>query len=1211
MSKMIAKKTTSSNTSNNITITTDDVFKVADLFFKSNNYKYRHLYNSYEKFIDDTIPRFLTNSDHVFTEIVTDTACIRHKFEFKNIRIEPPKLSNGVEPMFPTEARHLSLSYNLIVYADVSQIKEVLTFNLPEGENSTKTIIGKTEVSKPVMIIPVMVRSKYCNTNQFPEETKNECRYDPGGYFIVKGSEKVVICQDRIVYNTPMVSTKKVSNIVYHIVEVKSKPIDSFGIVQQMLIKIKKDNIMIIKMSFLHEINVIAIFKALGIISDKELINICTYDINDTQLVELVRTSVDNCYNEATGEKIVSYTQALDYLISKIKVIKKYNESNIKIRMEEKKMHLNSLLQKSFLPHIKGSLKQKAYFLGYTVNKLLKVFIGRKDLDNRDSYCMKRVDNINELFEEIMKAQYTNIMTECDKKFTIKLNDTTNSDDLFNIIHEFKPSTFDQGFKSSLMLGNWPKKKGVSQMLQRYSHLLTILHFSRVDSQSGSQSASKLTKPRQQDISAIPFLCPVSTPEGAKIGLIKHLSMISSLTIGDIGNTEIVREYIITHPDVIVLYNVNIFQLKKYTKIFLNGEWLGVIDNQIGDNNKSKMIEFYEVARQKKLNCIFNNEMTSITFDNKNNEVRFHTDSGRLYRPVFKVKQNEIVLDKKMVDIISLDNLDKDKITSWEEYHIHKNTPIEFIDAEEQPFVMIAETRDKLELERQKMVNSLSFKMKNNVITNRYNENTFCHYDYVEIHPSLLLSDIATNIPFCSKNQAPRNIFQYAQGKQGMNIYITTYRTRTDISYILYNPEVPVVNSRTSKYSYTDVLPPGSNAVVAIACYGGFNQEDSLVFNATSLKRGLYMSTSLKKYASTITKNNETSNDEKFMKPPPDKTIGIKAGVYDKMNENGYVPEETVLTNGDMIFGKVTPINDPKNPDKKFRDSSEPYKAIIDGVVDRIFVGIKNEEGYETRKALIRSERIPHIGDKFCSRHGQKGTMGIGMDAIDLPFNKYGVRPDIIMNPNAVPSRMTIGQLWECIFGKVGALIGTNVDGTSFETFDMNSIKDKLEKLGYNREGQEYLYNGMTGEKIQHDIFIGPTFYQRLKHMVQDKIHARAEGASSVLTRQAPEGRSRDGGLRLGEMERDAIIAHGMALFLKERFFDCADKFRVHVCGDCGLFAVREKSRIKISKPTESDTYICPSCESDSSIVQCNVPYSTKLLMQELTTCVIIPRIVV
>jgi DNA-directed RNA polymerase II subunit RPB2 len=244
----------------------------------------------------------------------------------------------------------------------------------------------------------------------------------------------------------------------------------------------------------------------------------------------------------------------------------------------------------------------------------------------------------------------------------IKLNDTTNSDDLFNIIHEFKPSTFDQGFKSSLMLGNWPKKKGVSQMLQRYSHLLTILHFSRVDSQSGSQSASKLTKPRQQDISAIPFLCPVSTPEGAKIGLIKHLSMISSLTIGDIGNTEIVREYIVNHPDVIILYNVNIFQLKKYTKIFLNGEWLGVIDNQIGDNNKSKMIEFYEVARQKKLNCIFNNEMTSITFDNKNNEIRFHTDSGRLYRPVFKVKQNEIVLDKKMVDIISLNNLDKDKI---------------------------------------------------------------------------------------------------------------------------------------------------------------------------------------------------------------------------------------------------------------------------------------------------------------------------------------------------------------------------------------------------------------------------------------------------------------------------------------------------------------------------------------------------------------------
>lgn len=496
------------------------------------------------------------------------------------------------------------------------------------------------------------------------------------------------------------------------------------------------------------------------------------------------------------------------------------------------------------------------------------------------------------------------------------------------------------------------------------------------------------------------------------------------------------------------------------------------------------------------------------------------------------------------------------------------------------------------------------------------------------------------------------------------------------------------------------------------------NMEDSLVFNKTALERGLFRSMSLKKYSASITKNQETSGDDKFMKPPPDKTVGIKNGQYDKMNEYGYVPEETQITNGDVIFGKVTPIVDTTNTGKIFKDSSEQYKSHADGVIDRVYVGIKNQDGYETRKALIRSERTPHIGDKFCmpltgpnapevltlygwkpladvttndlvatlengclkydkpidtykfhyngqmyrvrskhtdfdvtidhelyvkrknndnfelvkaglvhgttykvkkncqkindctmveniiknnklvtpdklfadsvmktiiqngqvckmykdnndkyvveiinnceptinpsnqelynydgivgcievpshifmirlngkhvwigncSRHGQKGTMGIGMRSIDMPFTKHGIRPDIIVNPNAIPSRMTIGQLWECIFGKVGALKGMNMDGTAFEDYDIEYVSDMLEKIGYKRNGTEMLYNGMTGLPLKHEIFIGPTYYQRLKHMVQDKAHSRARGPVTILTRQAPEGRSRDGGLRLGK----------------------------------------------------------------------------------------------
>jgi len=345
------------------------------------------------------------------------------------------------------------------------------------------------------------------------------------------------------------------------------------------------------------------------------------------------------------------------------------------------------------------------------------------------------------------------------------------------------------------------------------------------------------------------------------------------------------------------------------------------------------------------------------------------------------------------------------------------------------------------------------------------------------------------------------------------------------------------------------------------------------------------------------------------MNPPPEKTFGIKNGQYEKMNEDGYIMEETPIVKGDMVFGKVTPISDLTSSDKIYRDSSEQYKDIANAVVDRVYIGIKNQDGYETRKALIRSERFPLIGDKFCTRHGQKGTIGITLDGIDMPFTKHGIRPDIIMNPNAIPSRMTIGQLWECLFGKVGALNGMNMDGTAFEDYDIESVKDKLEQMGYNREGTEYLYNGMTGSRMKHMIFIGPTYYQRLKHMVIDRIHSRARGPTTALTRQPPEGRARAGGGRLGEMERDAIIAHGIAKFLKERLIDCSDAYSTYVCGECGLFARREESRYNRDRPQPTDVYFCPMCKNYNDIHKIVIPYAFKLMIQELMAMCIAPRI--
>jgi DNA-directed RNA polymerase II subunit RPB2 len=376
-------------------------------------------------------------------------------------------------------------------------------------------------------------------------------------------------------------------------------------------------------------------------------------------------------------------------------------------------------------------------------------------------------------------------------------------------------------------------------------------------------------------------------------------------------------------------------------------------------------------------------------------------------------------------------------------------------------------------------------------------------------------------------------------------------------------------------------------------------------------RAGLLAATSLKKYLSSISKNQNTSQDDIFTKPDPNKVIGIRHGSYDKLNPSGFVPEETVINNGDIILAKIKPIQQDikTNSEKAFKDDSEVYKSHAPGVVDRIYTKIYNQDMFETRKMLVRAERIPHIGDKFCSRHGQKGTCGILLKASDMPHTRNGIRPDIIVNPNAIPSRMTIGQLIESLLGKKCALKREEADGTPFEPRNIDKVREELKELGYDEDGREYLYNGMTGERMEVRIFIGPTFYQRLKHMVQDKIHSRSRGPTTTLTRQAPEGRSRDGGLRLGEMERDAVAAHGLSKFLKERLLDNSDAYSTYVCGECGLFAQRANRRNNKKFPTADDVYFCPQCDNYNNIHKVRIPYAFKLMIQELMSMCIAPRI--
>ena len=390
-------------------------------------------------------------------------------------------------------------------------------------------------------------------------------------------------------------------------------------------------------------------------------------------------------------------------------------------------------------------------------------------------------------------------------------------------------------------------------------------------------------------------------------------------------------------------------------------------------------------------------------------------------------------------------------------------------------------------------------------------------------------------------------------GKQAMGIYLTNFLVRMDtMANILYYPQKPLATTRSMEYLRFRELPAGQNAIVAIMCYSGYNQEDSVIMNQSSVDRGLFRSIYYRSYMD-LEKKSGIQQLEEFEKPSKDTTLRMKHGTYDKLEDDGLIAPGTGVVGEDIIIGKTAPIP----PDSEElgqrtrmhtrRDVSTPLKSTESGIVDQVLI-TTNSEGQKFVKVRVRSTRVPQIGDKFASRHGQKGTIGITYRQEDMPFTAEGITPDIIINPHAIPSRMTIGHLVECLLSKVATLIGNEGDATPFTDLTVEAVSTYLRNKGYQSRGLEVMYHGHTGKKLQAQIYLGPTYYQRLKHMVDDKIHSRARGPVQILTRQPVEGRSRDGGLRFGEMERDCMISHGVAAFLKERLFEASDAYRLHVC---------------------------------------------------------------
>ena len=1198
-------------------ITAEDCWTVISSFFDTRGLVSQQLH-SFDEFVSTTMQELVEENSLITldqnapaSEDESDPIVLRrYEIKFGTVIIAQPAMTEGdggTSAMLPQEARLRNLTYSSPVYLEmtkkVSVARERPIVEPNEEEDAeldldTQKPTGgtylhweeeiapedKDDKDEPLNVfvgkLPIMLKSKYCILHKANENTLyayNECPYDQGGYFIINGSEKVLIAQERSAANIVQVFKKTQSPTPY-VAEIRSAVEKGSRLISSMTIKLFakgegakggfgqtiKANLPYIK----GDVPIAIVFRALGVVSDEDILNHICYDRNDTQMLEMLKPCIEEAF------VIQDREVALDFIGKR--------GSSQGVTRDKRIKYARDIMQKELLPHIsqvEGSETRKAFFLGYMVHRMLQCALGRREVDDRDHFGKKRLDLAGPLLAGLFRMLFNKLTKDVYKY----LQKCVESNREFNLTLGVKSTTLTNGLKYSLATGNWGDQKkaasskaGVSQVLNRYTFASTLSHLRRTNTPIGRDG--KIAKPRQLHNTHWGLVCPAETPEGQACGLVKNLALMCYITVGT--PSEPIIDFMIQR-NMEVLEEYEPLRSPNATKVFVNGVWVGV------HRDPAHLVSTVQNLRRR---ALISHEV-SLVRDIRDREFKIFTDAGRVCRPLFVIDNDlkssnhgNLVLTKEMCLRLEEDREELAAMTSeqrvaksvgWEGL-INKGV-VEFVDAEEEETIMIVMTPEDLEISRQIQAGFVMPEPSTDDPNKRVKAplNPTAHtWTHCEIHPSMILGICASIIPFPDHNQvclsahfprftadtsqSPRNTYQSAMGKQAMGVFLTNFDQRMDtMANILYYPQKPLATTRSMEFLKFRELPAGQNAIVAIACYSGYNQEDSVIMNQSSIDRGLFRSLFYRSYTDQE-KRIGMSVVEEFEKPMRSDTLKLKHGTYDKLDDDGIVAPGVRVSGEDIIIGKTAPIA----PDAEElglrtklhmkRDVSTPLRSTENGIVDQVLL-TTNAEGLRFVKVRMRTTKIPQIGDKFASRHGQKGTIGITYRQEDMPFTREGVVPDLIINPHAIPSRMTIAHLIECQLSKVSSLRGFEGDATPFTEVTVDSVSRLLREHGYQSRGFEVMYNGHTGKKLVAQVFLGPTYYQRLRHMVDDKIHARARGPVQILTRQPVEGRARDGGLRFGEMERDCMISHGASAFLKERLFEVSDAFRVHICDICGL----------------------------------------------------------
>ena len=1105
------------------------------------------------------------------------------QLDFENVSIRKPTIfeNNGsLQPMMPNDARLRNLTYAAPLYVDV-RVKTTQIDNTQNGLRQTKTrVFPNVHLGK----IPVMVGSKYCllqYQRYIHPSQLGECAEDPGGYFIIQGGERVIISQERMSENRPFVfRNNRNAAKEMEVVEVKSIGPTNEQVPKSNTVKLvyhpKNPSILLLRSAIPRiksEIPLFILFRALGVEKDRDIVELILGPEPDTTYTAI--------FDESMQEGLAARTQeeAITWLSQHM------NSWSIK---NQKPVVVQDILAEELFPHVGGldATYAKACLLAHMTRKMLLIAYGRMTCDDRDGYSNKRVDLPGFLLANLFRTYFSTKMVKDIRaslgkeihngpwKASGNFEDIVNVSNIYKII---KSTIIDVGLRSSLATGNFgsaklggPTKIGVSQVLNRLNFASSISHLRRTS--TPIEKTGKLIPPRKLHNSQWGFICPAETPEGHSVGVVKNMATTAIVSIA--SDPQLVRAALEDTRFLRALEDTTATEKHIGTRVFLNGVWIGMVDPQ---NIYEAVNALRKAKRAGRIHI-----HTSIIWKMDRKELWLSTEPGRLLRPLyFAPTVREILQDSSGVLAEQVRAL-----TSWDHLLLWESPKgrhlVEYIDPGETEGTYIAMTPEQC-LEK--------------------SDSTHC-----EIHPAVILGTIGSNIPFPDHNQSPRNAYQCAMGKQAMGIYALNYRERFDaMAHILCYPTVPLVSPFMSKFYGSQTMMSGQNIVVAIATYGGYNQEDSIMINRASLDRGLFRSIFYRTYKDEEKKNQSSGEEERFCKPEPALTKQMRHSNYSKLAADGFVPEHTYVSSDDILIGKVVPLRVPTGMvlptgAKQVRDVSRCMRNNETGWVDKIFKN-RNGEGYSFVKIRMRQDRIPEIGDKFSSRHGQKGTCGLILNPEDMPQTAEGLVPDIIINPHCIPSRMTIAQLLETLLGRLGCEVGALGDGSPFNS---NVTVEKIgamlrDHYGLNPHSNEILYNGHNGRQMEVNVFMGPCFYQRLRHCSADKLHSRASGPLVMLTRQPAEGRAREGGLRFGEMERDAVCAHGISEFTKERLVECSDAFRCWSCHQCGLLAVVNP---------KDHVWACRGCGNTTDFSAIQIPYASKLFIQELESMCISSRFI-